>query len=115
MATTPRATPTRTKASKPKAHFSLDAAIAERDDDEIVEPFTVQLPGDGKVVTLRNPNDVGWKAAASITPEEPFLFVTTIVEESDHDAFFEADFPVRALRKLMAAWREHYGLPSVGE
>lgn len=116
---TTRATPTsskpaaKAKEKKPTVHFDIEQAENEVDDDEVKEPFHVRLKS-GDVITLRDPYEVGWKEAASVGPDTPYLFIQTMVKEEDYDEFIKTDFKTRAMQKMVLAYREHYGLPTPG-
>jgi hypothetical protein len=112
VATTSRTTP---KARAPKVHFDIAAVEREVNDGERVEPFSVRLPSTGKVVTLKDPQLIGWQTASALTPEEPMFFLRTVVAEDDWEEFRDAEFSVATMRRLIEAWREHYNMPSLGE
>jgi len=75
------------------------------------DPFVVQFTEDGERIELADPElldwDVAYLAAAS---ESPFEVLAQIVPEEHQGAFFEARVSVGAMRQMVEAWREHYGI-----
>jgi hypothetical protein len=115
MATTGRTTPTpaRSKA-KPTVHF--DIAQAERELTEGEGPkelFGIRLK-DGSVVTLRDPAEIGWQEAAGIDLRDPFLTMRGLLSAEDYEAFIKDDFKNPVLQDMLSAWRDHHGLPDLG-
>lgn len=111
MAATSRTTP---KSKAPKAHFDIAAVEREVNDGQHVEPFGVRVAS-GKVVLFADPKLLGWQRASVLTPEEPMLFLRTVVPAEDWDEFVSEDFSVETMRRLVSAWRDHYGMPELGE
>lgn len=101
--TTSRTTPKK----KVETHFSLAAAEKETRDETPETPFTVDVGG-GKTVRLVAPSSLDWKVASSLSEEEPFSFVRTVVHEDDLEAFLEVEATVGAMRKLMQGWKDYY-------
>lgn len=114
MATTGRTTPTTARSkAKPTVHFDIASAENELDEGEEREPFGVRLKN-GSVVTLRNPSDVGWQEAAGIDLRDAFLTMQRLLTPEDYEEFIKEDFKNPVLREMLAGWREHHGLPELG-
>lgn len=108
---TSRATPT---PRKPKASFSVAAAEKEWSEKERPEPFTVELLS-GEIVTLRDPETLGWQQLAGLNAQQPWLVLQTVVEPDDLDRFYAEDFKGVFVNNMIEAYREHYGLLDSGE
>lgn len=100
-----RTTPTRAK--KAESKFSILAAEKETRDELPEEPFTVDLP-DGEVVTLVAPSTLEWKVMSTLSRDEPFRFLQTVLAEGDFEKLAEHEITTGAMRKLMAAWSDYY-------
>lgn len=111
--TASRTAPKAAKSTRPKATFSIAQAMKEVSENERPEPFTVEL-SDGTFVTLKDPARMDWKETASLSLEQPFHFVRTILDEEDHEAFVAEKFDADVLILLLTSWREHYQVPSAG-
>lgn len=99
------------KTNPPKALFDIAAAQREVDDEEKdLPPFTVSLPQAGRVITLKSIAQCDWADVARLSDETPMLLMQTIVEEEDQEDLFKERFSLGVLRKLLLAWREHYGI-----
>ena len=99
-----RTTPTK---KKPPVQFSIEAAERETRDELPEEPYTVELP-DGEVVTLVAPSTLDWKVMASLSRDEPFRFLKTVLADGDFEKMTKLDISTGAMRKLMAAWSDYY-------
>lgn len=115
MATTSRTAPTSARAKKPTVHFDIAKAVKEREAGEgRPEPYGVNLL-DGKRVEFRDPEEYGWQEASSVDPRNPYLALQVALLPDDYKAFIEqGDFPQPVLAELIDGYREHYGLPELG-
>lgn len=109
------ATPSRS-AVKPKVHFSIEQIEKEvADERESIEAFTVGLRS-GKVITLADPELIGWQKAAALDPSLPFLTMQVLIDDEENFKLFKADdFGKKVMEILIQKWRAHYGLPDLGE
>jgi hypothetical protein len=121
MVTASRTTPTRKSAApepeKPTFHFSIKQAMAEREEamaEEPVEPFVIEgLKGD--IITFRNPADIGWQEAASVSISEPYHAIRTMLLPADYKIFVkQGDFPREVLEDLIQGWLDHHGIVAPG-
>lgn len=63
---------------------------------------------------LADPQDQDWQQLLVVV-SNPLLFLRLVLEEKDRDSFFEDSMPAWKLNALTKAYRQHYGLPELGE
>ena len=111
------ATPSRSAAAKaPVVHFSIEDIEKEiADERKDIPPFGVRLKS-GDVITLIDPELLGWQRAAALDTSLPFLTMQTLIDDEEAFKAFKADdFSKAGMQKLITTWRQHYGLPDLGE
>jgi hypothetical protein len=88
--------------------FDLDAL--EREGRP--EPFA--FIHNNRQFILQDPQEQDWQQLL-VVMSNPVLFLRLLLRAEDKDAFFENPMPTWKLNALTRAFREHYGLPSLGE
>lgn len=96
--------------TKPKIHFSVEQAEAERAVDR-KEPFTADILG--RTITMTDAQDVDWKVLAEM--ESPIEFIRYCASEEDRDYLREAPLSGAVFGKLIEAYMAHYGLGDKGK
>jgi hypothetical protein len=89
---------------------ALDLDALEREGRP--EPFA--FIHNNRQYILADPQDQDWQQLL-VVMSNPLLFLRLVLREEDRDAFFENSMPAWKLNALTTAYREHYGLPSLGE
>lgn len=91
-------------ATAPKINLDLDAV--QKDEDEVFEPFVVNIAG--RTITMTDPADLDWQDLAEI--ENPVDFLRYCVAEEDRRHIYKQRIPGWKLGKLMEAYNTHYDL-----
>jgi hypothetical protein len=125
---------TEPKSSRPRARKNAAAAAERQEIEPPPPPKDKPLPGalnldaleregrpepfafihNNRQYILQDPQDQDWQQLL-VVMSNPVLFLRLMLAEKDKDAFFENSMPTWKLNALTTAFREHYGLPSLGE
>lgn len=111
------ATPTsRSAAKQPLVHFSIEEIEKEvADERKDIPPFGLRLKN-GDVITLIDPELLGWQKAAALDTSLPFMTMQVLIDDEENFKAFKADdFSKQGMERLIKTWRSHYGLPDLGE
>lgn len=73
-------------------------------------PFDIMLGG--KRYLLSDPQEVDWQDLIAAM-SNPHMFFRLVLPPEDHHQFFETRLPSWKMRKLMARYQDHYGIPDV--
>jgi hypothetical protein len=103
---TRRVSTTSSAASNPPAALDLDALEREG----APTPFDFIL--EGKRYMLSDPQEVDWQDLLAAL-SNPHMFFRLVLPAEDHREFFETRLPSWKMRKLMARYQDHYGIPDV--
>lgn len=111
----PRATKATTAAAKPASanprdDVTLDLDTLEREDRR--DPFT--FLHDGHVYEIVDPREMDWQEQLRGFGD-PIYFLQSSMSKDDVKRFFDTKMPAWKLDKILIAYREHFGLPSLGE
>lgn len=90
----------------PEAGVTLDLDSAERDPQDVKEPFTVNVGG--KKVTLADPTDIDWRELAAVQIPADLLRVAMTREDRQH--LSSLALPTWKFNKLMEGYYLHYDL-----
>ena len=103
-------------APKPKPVFDIAAIEAEINDEERPPPCTVKLKGSGKVITLRDPQELDWQVLAVLRRDNPHSFFEAVIPDAeDLEAFYAEKITAPTIAKLIRGYTEHYGMDNPGE
>ena len=95
-------------AAEPKLGLDLDALERE---GEVPGSFTFRHVGE--IYTMVDPQEIDWQDLLSGL-RNPALFVKFAMSSADQKRFFGARVPAWKMNKLMQGYREHFGLPDLG-
>lgn len=97
-----------------KIHFSLSAVEAEHSEDEVIEPFSVDL-NDGKPpIVFNDPRELPWQDLMQL--ESPYEMADLCIEtEEDRMRFLKVKMSGRVVGEMTSAFRRHYGMTSSGK
>lgn len=86
--------------------FDLDAETGKK---STVAPFWAKIGG--VPTLLANPEDVDWQVwEVVMSSNSAYQVLGALLDEEGAERFFEADVTLGAVRRLLEAWKEHYGV-----
>lgn len=97
-----------TPAPTTKVSFDLDAL----DREGRPEPFSIRHVG--RVYTFADAMDVDWQKLMAAM-QNPVAFFHLTLPEGDAKEFLSQEMSVFKMRRLMDAYREHYGVTDPGD
>jgi hypothetical protein len=98
------------KAANPALSVVLDLDDLEREDAP--GPFVAKHAG--QLFTFVDPQDMDWQETL-VAMSSGSMFLRMAVAEEDREAFFAEKMSNWKLEALVKRYRQHYGLPDVGE
>lgn len=88
----------------PEPGVILDLDTIERPADQVKDPFRVRVGG--KVVTFKDPNEIGWQELADIQGPNDLVYVS--LERGDREHLFDAELPAWKFNELMKSYYDYY-------
>lgn len=95
----------------PVTPTTMDLDALEREGGS-PEPFSFRH--NSRRYTLLDPKEIDWQDLISAL-SNPYVFFSVTLAEGDQPTFMGTKMPAWKLNKLIDAYIEHYGLPSLGE